>query len=209
MPTYERTDLLSGALESVLQQTFTDFEVIIGDNSKSNTVQDLVESYNDPRITYHRNDPPTEAGPHNVLYNMKRVTTPYACILCYDDLLKPSYLEELLQPLLLDPDLDVAFCDYDVIDGQGQVQRGETEAASQRSGRSSLSTGPLSSDRFTLMRLGLGQHAIRLSWAAVFKTQTFLRFQSRPEHMYVDDLAVVYNMVVGGSRFFYVADRLS
>ncbi|MFX1538220.1 MAG: glycosyltransferase family 2 protein, partial [Promethearchaeota archaeon] len=50
MSVYNGEKYLSEAIESMLQQTFTDFEfLIINDASKDNSVQ-IIKKYNDPRI---------------------------------------------------------------------------------------------------------------------------------------------------------------
>lgn len=50
IPTYQRLSYLGRALESVLDQTYRDFEVVVSDNSAATQVRDLVESYREPRL---------------------------------------------------------------------------------------------------------------------------------------------------------------
>lgn len=55
VPTYRGAAYLANTIESVLAQTFTDFElVIIGDNSPDET-RSVVARYSDPRIRYLKN----------------------------------------------------------------------------------------------------------------------------------------------------------
>ncbi len=209
MPTYERVDLLEVAIESVLQQTHRNLRVIVGDNSSSDCVERLVAGIADTRIAYHRHRPPTASGPHNIIETMKLVTTPYASILCDDDVYHPTFLENLVGQVQRDNSLDVVFCDYEIIDVNGVIDRNETDASSMRSGRAGLRAGRLPGNRAELLNLVLGRHAIRLSWAAVFRTSTFLACSSAEDFMFVDDLAGAYNMVLAGASFAYVPLRLS
>lgn len=56
MPAYNSQNYIAEAIESVLNQTFTDFEfIIINDGSVDNT-EEIILSYNDSRIKYIRND---------------------------------------------------------------------------------------------------------------------------------------------------------
>ncbi len=56
MPVYNAKSFLSQAINSVLDQTFKDFEfVIINDGSTDNS-KDIIFSYNDPRIKYVENE---------------------------------------------------------------------------------------------------------------------------------------------------------
>ena len=61
IPTYRGASVLADTINSVLSQTYPHFElVIVNDNSPDNT-DDIVASYNDPRIRYARNE--TNLGP--------------------------------------------------------------------------------------------------------------------------------------------------
>jgi len=52
IPTYNRKTLLKTALESVLDQTFDDFEVVIIDDGSTDNTNKMIESYEDKRIKY-------------------------------------------------------------------------------------------------------------------------------------------------------------
>ena len=56
MPVYNGSKYLADAIESILNQTFTDFEfLIIDDASKDNSVN-KIKPYNDPRIRLVENE---------------------------------------------------------------------------------------------------------------------------------------------------------
>ena len=55
IPTYNRTDLISRAISSVLNQTFKNFEVIIIDDGSTDNTENVVKSFNDSRIKYIKN----------------------------------------------------------------------------------------------------------------------------------------------------------
>lgn len=55
LPTKNRSEILGGAIESALEQSFTDFELVISDNDDSDTAtRTVVERFNDARIRYVR-----------------------------------------------------------------------------------------------------------------------------------------------------------
>ena len=54
IPVYNRAHLLSRTLDSVLAQTFPDFEVLIVDDCSSDDPASVVEQYRDPRLMYLR-----------------------------------------------------------------------------------------------------------------------------------------------------------
>jgi glycosyltransferase involved in cell wall biosynthesis len=54
IPTYNRSDLVQGAVRSVLGQTFDDFEVVVSDNCSEDDTRDVIEGFQDPRVRYVR-----------------------------------------------------------------------------------------------------------------------------------------------------------
>jgi glycosyltransferase involved in cell wall biosynthesis len=62
IPTYKRAGLLKKLLDSILVQTFTDFEILINDNSPDDTVKTLVATYTASLpIAYQKNEPAISA----------------------------------------------------------------------------------------------------------------------------------------------------
>ncbi|WP_035257699.1 glycosyltransferase family 2 protein [Desulfatirhabdium butyrativorans] len=56
IPTYNRNRFLRRAIESVLQQRYADFELIVVDDASSEPVQDIVRCFDDPRIRLIRHE---------------------------------------------------------------------------------------------------------------------------------------------------------
>jgi len=54
IPTYNRSDLVQGAVRSVLGQTFDDFEVVVSDNCSQDDTREVIEAFQDPRVRYVR-----------------------------------------------------------------------------------------------------------------------------------------------------------
>lgn len=52
IPTYNSADFLRCAINSVLKQTFSDYEIIVVDNHSLDHTDQVVASYTDPRIRY-------------------------------------------------------------------------------------------------------------------------------------------------------------
>ena len=57
IPTYNRADgYLKEAIESVINQTYSNLEIIISDNCSSDDTGLVVKSFKDQRIHYYRHD---------------------------------------------------------------------------------------------------------------------------------------------------------
>jgi len=54
--TFKRPAFLKSTLQSILLQTFTDFEVIVSDNDTEQSGRVAVESFNDTRFKYFPNE---------------------------------------------------------------------------------------------------------------------------------------------------------
>ncbi len=56
IPSYNRANVLPRALNSVLSQTYQDFEIVIIDDCSKDNTQEVLEKFNDPRIRYIRHE---------------------------------------------------------------------------------------------------------------------------------------------------------
>jgi glycosyltransferase involved in cell wall biosynthesis len=56
LPTYNRAGLLTRAIESVLQQTYSNFELIVVDDCSTDCTEDVVKEFQDNRIRYIRHE---------------------------------------------------------------------------------------------------------------------------------------------------------
>src|SRR2546423_6687976 len=56
MPVYDVAKYLREAIDSILGQTFTDFEFIIIDDASTDRSAEIINSYNDPRIRFIQNE---------------------------------------------------------------------------------------------------------------------------------------------------------
>lgn len=97
IPTFRRPRLLRRAIESVLGQTFQDFQICIYDNASGDETADVVAEFSrrDPRVKYHCHAENLGSGA-NVNFGLARVDTPYFSFLSDDDLLLPAFYETTL-----------------------------------------------------------------------------------------------------------------
>ncbi|MEO8256932.1 MAG: glycosyltransferase family A protein [Acidobacteriota bacterium] len=54
IPTYNRSELVQGAVRSVLAQTVDDFEVVVSDNCSHDDTREVIQGFQDPRVRYVR-----------------------------------------------------------------------------------------------------------------------------------------------------------
>lgn len=87
IPAYNRAEYLKKTIDSVLSQTFDDYEIIITDDSPNDSVKDIVGSFNrGDKIKYFRNVA-TLGSPENWNESLRKATGKYIKILHHDDCL--------------------------------------------------------------------------------------------------------------------------
>src|ERR1700730_13365189 len=117
---YNGERFLEETLHSILNQTFTDFELIISDNASTDRTGAIAEAYakRDDRIRYYRSEKNMGAG-----WNVRRVyelaTGKYFKQAAVDDLLEPDFLRRCVEMLESDPDCVVAYARTKEVDENG------------------------------------------------------------------------------------------
>ncbi len=91
IPVWNDQCWLGGAIESVLAQSYPDWELVIGDNASDEDLRSVVEAYTDPRIRYYRWPTHTD-----LFANFNRTMQ-----LCAGDWLQLLSADDRLQPLCL------------------------------------------------------------------------------------------------------------
>jgi|SRR5579859_764344 len=124
LPVYNGEKYLREAIESVLSQTYTDFELIICDNASTDRTEEICKSYvrQDARVRYQRNQT-NVGGANNANLTVQLATGRYFLYFADDDILDPSYLARCLQVLAERPDIILCYSLLIDIDGAGQRLR--------------------------------------------------------------------------------------
>lgn len=121
IPVYNSEKYLGETLQSLLNQGFKDFEIIISDNGSTDSTPAICRDYaqKDDRVKYYRSD--VNHGPG---WNYNRVfdlaTGKYFKWHACDDLLTTDYLEKCIEVLETQPDVILAHSHTAEIDKQGQ-----------------------------------------------------------------------------------------
>lgn len=104
-PTYNRGHLISKAIESVLNQTFENWEYIVVDDASNDNTKEIVESFEDDRIKFIAcKENGGNAVARNVGVNASQGD--YIAFLDSDDEYLPGYLEKALNKLSENDDAD-------------------------------------------------------------------------------------------------------
>ncbi|NET72529.1 MAG: glycosyltransferase family 2 protein, partial [Sphaerospermopsis sp. SIO1G2] len=105
IPTYNRANLLPYAVNSVLNQTYQDFELIICDDGSTDNTAEIVSEWNDPRIRYLR-QPVNGGRSRNMRSGFEAATGDYFIKFDDDDAITPEFLEKTVQVLDTESSVD-------------------------------------------------------------------------------------------------------
>lgn len=208
MPTYERDDLIGHSIRSALDQTFTDFVLLIGDNSESDRTEELVRTFDDPRIRYHRNRP--GLGPMGNWVNLvDRVETPFLATLHDDDTWRPDFLEKTVAPMLTDPAIAMVYTDFWIVDEHGDRRPELTESESGRTGRTARPSGRVDYTRDEGVRLVAVDNAPQPAYAATVRTSAAkpVTYPEDIEPLY--DVWLTYALIMAEHPLYYLNERLT
>jgi glycosyltransferase involved in cell wall biosynthesis len=98
LPVYNGENYLKAALNSLLSQSYGNFELIIGDNASTDETKYICESYakQDPRIRYFRHKTNIGAAA-NYNYLFELAQGDYFKWAAHDDVCSPDYLKSCVE----------------------------------------------------------------------------------------------------------------
>ena len=117
MPTFNCEKYIAQTIESVLSQTYTDFEILVIDDCSSDNTVDLVKKISDPRIKLFVNDVNKgTAFSRNLAISESKGE--YIAFLDGDDLWEPTKLEQQIS-FMKKNDISFSYTQYDEINEDG------------------------------------------------------------------------------------------
>ena len=115
IPSYNHEKYIGKTIESILNQTYKNFEIIISDDNSKDNSENIIKSYKDQRINFYKNN--TNIGPAlNSNKFIELSNCDYILILPSDDILLKNALEIYLKEIENNNNADVLFCWCQTID---------------------------------------------------------------------------------------------
>jgi glycosyltransferase involved in cell wall biosynthesis len=120
IPTYNGAQYVERTIRSVLEQTFTDFELVIRDDGSTDATLELVQRIDDSRVRIVAGRERAGASANFALAVGEACGT-YVKLLCQDDVLYPQCLERQLAAMRADPEVVMVSCHRDIVDEHDRV----------------------------------------------------------------------------------------
>jgi glycosyltransferase involved in cell wall biosynthesis len=201
---YKRTNYLAEALNSVLGQSYRDFEILVADDSGTAASCHIVAAYKDSRVRYLPNQT-TSGIARSLVRAAEHARGRFITILNDDDAWEKDLLTELVTPLESDARCVAAFADHWVMDENGRIDPALSETWSANTGRRTLPRGFVRNPaEFTIAKPG-----IPIANAAMFRKDVIDWSLLVPEVAGAYDYWISCLLVASGGAIYYVPKRLA
>lgn len=122
LPAY-KAKYLREAIDSILNQTYTDFELIVVNDASPEDIDSIVNSYNDERLQYYRNE--KNIGGTDLVaqwnHSISYAKGEYLILASDDDVYSLEYLEKMDTLVVKYPDTNVFRCRIRRVDSNGKI----------------------------------------------------------------------------------------
>lgn len=122
MNCYNSDTYLREAIESVIKQSYTNWELIFWDNQSTDDSAKIFKSYDDPRLRYFYAQYHTTLGSARNLA-LEKATGEWCGILDCDDIWMPQKLERQVENISNRNDIGVIYSDFNIISNDGRLKR--------------------------------------------------------------------------------------
>ena len=203
IPTYNRANLLHYAVNSVLNQTYNDFELIITDDGSKDNTAEVVSQWNDSRIRYIRH-PQNIGKSNNMRSGFDAATGEYFIKFDDDDGLTSDFLEKSIFILDRNPSIDFVGTDHWVIDINNQRDQKVSQLNSQKWGRTQLSEGIVNN----LLEIVFINQSFQIG-ATLFRNCTLKEVGfMRPNMQNCEDNDLFVRLALAGKTGYYLPEKL-
>lgn len=126
IPTYRRPEFLKLAIESCLNQTYPNIEIVVSDDSPDDRTEEMIRGLKrSDRIRYVRNRPALRQAANTTnAFNLAKGDR--LVLLHDDDLLLPNAVADLASAWDLNPNLIMSYGKYQMMDADGRPMPAET-----------------------------------------------------------------------------------
>ncbi|MBF2068907.1 glycosyltransferase family 2 protein [Fischerella thermalis] len=203
IPTFNRVKLLPFAIDSVLQQTYQDLELIICDDGSCDGTPKLISQYTDSRIRYIRHSQNIGKS-NNMRAGFEAARGEYFIKFDDDDRLTSDFLGRTASILDHDPSIDFVGTDHWIIDIDNIRDEVKTQENSRRWGRANLSAGIVDN----LLEVVFVQQSFQIG-ATLFRRQTLeeLGFM-QPNWQNCEDNDLFVRLALAGKKGYYLPELL-
>jgi len=121
IPTFNRADIVSNAIKSILGQTYTNWELIVVDDGSTDNTEEVVNSFGDTRIKYFYKKNEERSIARN--FGIDKATGEYISFLDDDDYYLPEFLSVFYEKILILSNPVCALMCYEYLENNGKRKK--------------------------------------------------------------------------------------
>ncbi len=208
-PTFNRASLLAEAIDSVLQQTYPNWELIIWDDGSTDATPSLAGKHADPRIRWYGDI--NRGKCHALNRSLAKARGEFVAILDDDDIWRPDKLRRQVESMVRHPHIDVLFTNFENLHLANGVLSVSFEA--NKSVMAQLRTAHLG-ENVHFIKDGLWAGLLPLN--IILPSATLVRKAAcdangpfNAELRSSEDLEYWFRMALAGARFAYLDEVLA
>jgi glycosyltransferase involved in cell wall biosynthesis len=120
IPTYNRANFIGNTIDSILQQTYTNYEIIVVDDGSTDNTELVVKSFlNNANIQYFKKENGERGAARN--FGVLSASGDYITFLDSDDLIYPQHFSEATELLDKNPSANFFVLSYEVKTPEGKI----------------------------------------------------------------------------------------
>ena len=121
MPVYNAAEYIKEAINSILNQTFDDFEFLIFNDGSTDNSADIVKSYNDERIKFYDYDQ-NQGHVYHLNHGIEIARGEYIARMDADDISLPRRFEKQVEFMDTNPNVGVCGTWFKIMDSQNEIR---------------------------------------------------------------------------------------
>ena len=120
IPTYNRADFIGKTIQSFLNQTYANLEIIVVDDGSTDNTEEIIKAFKNPKINYYKKENAERGAARN--FGTQKAKGDYINFFDSDDIAYPNHLEIALE--LINKNKPDAFAvHYDLKNAQNKIVR--------------------------------------------------------------------------------------
>lgn len=203
IPTYNRSHYLKYAVNSVLNQTYNDYELIICDDASSDDTATVISQYQDSRIRYIQH-PKNIGRSKNMRSGFSAAVGEYFIKFDDDDAIAPEFLAKTVAILDSNPEADFVCTDHWIINSDSLREEAATKENSAKWGKDKLKPGIISNlveETFIKQSLQVG--------SSLFRRQCLTEIDyMRPQADGCEDFDLLVRIAIAGYKGYFLPELL-
>lgn len=211
IPNYNHGCFLQERIESVLNQSFSDFECIVLDDASTDNSRDIIKSYSekDPRVIFYPSD--KNSGSTFLQWNkgVNMAKNDLIWIAESDDSANPRLLQTLVGKMVSDPEIVLVYCQSHRLNEQSEINGSWLDFSSDLDPEELFHSDFVIDGLEYIKRFLIHRNTIPNASAVMFRKSEFQRLGGAPEHLRTNGDWLTWLKILCYGKVAYAAEPMN